>query len=153
MALNTPVVRVPLIPLPGSPSDPDMMRGGASREVLTLTNGWGSSAWQPTLQRKKMLSDMLRYCTRSRLFLLFVILHFTCPKETDAHKQSVAGIYDNRAHIIWPCVHPTLLPADGKVPLTRPDCLRVDGVQYTSAVLHWRLHNSTRRLNYVVHGE
>lgn len=42
--------------------------------------------------------------------------------------------------------------ADGKAPLTRPDCLRVDGVKYTSAVLHWKSHSSTRRLNYVVHG-
>lgn len=43
-----------------------------------------------------------------------------------------------------------LTVADRKVPLTRPDCLRVDGVQYTSAVLHWKPHSSTRRLNYVV---
>lgn len=37
MALNTPVVLVPLIPLPGS--DPDMVRGGATGEVMTLKIG------------------------------------------------------------------------------------------------------------------
>jgi len=37
------------------------------------------------------------------------------------------------------------------VVLRRPDCLGVDNVRYTAAVVHWKPHGSTRRLNYMVH--
>lgn len=33
---------------------------------------------------------------------------------------------------------------------TRPDCLEVSIIGYSSAILHWNSHSSTKRLNYVV---